>query len=417
MSLVDSIADERNLFAAVAFYQAKYIDAETGRYRHVAGSHSQTLEVFMSNVQREVGNLSKALSSGYSFSPYVKRTIIAEDGKRRAVCQPTVRDMVVLKAMTTVVAAHFDHILSPQCFAYRVGDDSPKIMDALRRVIRMTRSPQYWVLREDIDSFFDSVSLQLLSDQLGNLFHSDARLYELFRSYLFAPRVEGKRLSIPEKGLPTGTSPSNFLANVFLDSLDKAMASLRGRYFRYCDDLLVFARSHEEAINSKIMIKDALAMLELKPKDSKSQLLEAGGAFSFLGYQFSCGTPKIGPKAMRRFKNNIRRVTRRELYRRTRQDLGALASAVIQAANQHVIVAGSDSFVSYFSLCDVEDQFRDMDEWILDRIRGVLGDSWRRGLRRKFPVEALRLRGLRSLVQEYHACRTRRRKPTRPGLT
>jgi hypothetical protein len=249
--------------------------------------------------------------------------------------------------------------------------------------------------------------LQLLLDQLVKLFSNDVRLFELFRSYLLAPRIEAGQLSIPVKGLPTGTSPSNFLANVYLAPLDQAMASLRGRYLRYCDDLLILARTEEEVINSKTKIKDTLATLGLELKASKTVLVSPGGTFVFLGYQFSSGSPKIGPKAIRKFKNNIRRTTRRrKIHRWAYQDLETLVSDVIQAVNEHIIIMGSDSFVYYFSLCDAEEQFRDLDNWILDRVRGVLANSWRRGLQRKFRSDWLRSRDLRSLVNEYHACRS-----------
>jgi retron-type reverse transcriptase len=409
MSLIEVIADKRNLGAAVAFYQAKYLNSETRRFRPVEGSDSRSFKDFMRDIQKELDILSKELLSGYSFSPYLKRVIVTEDGKRRQVWQPTVRDMVVLKTMATAVSVHLDYALSPQCFSYRTGSDSPTIMDALRHAIRMTRSPRYWVLREDIASYFDNVNLRILSNQLSTLLHDDEKLLDLFRSYLFAPRLERGQSSSVELGLPTGTSPSNFLANLYLSPLDQAMAKLRRRYLRYCDDILVCARTEEEALNSRNMIENTLAPLGLELKKSKRVLVGPGSTFTFLGYEFSSGTPRIGQKAIHKFKNRIRRTTRRKHYQQWHRDWETLASKVIEATNEHIVTTSSGSFVFYFSRCSVADQFHDLDEWIRDRVRGILADSWRRGLRRKYPADWLQSRGLRSLVREYYICRRRSR--------
>lgn len=405
MTIVALIADKGNLLAAVEFYKTKYIDSKSGRYRCIAGSDRQTFQDFIGNIAKEIESLSNAILSGYSFSPYLRRVIITEDGKKRQVYQATVRDTIVLKSMSKVVSAHFDYALASQCFSCRTGRNSPKIFDALQKVVRLTRSPLCWVLQEDIASYFDSIDLSLLMDQLAILFAGDEKLLALFRSYLFTPHSKNGQLFFSEKGLPTGTSPSNFLANLYLAPLDYTMTHLNVCYLRYCDDLLVFVRTEKEGINSKTIIENSLANLSLKTKPSKSQLVAPGSPFTFLGYEFSSGTPRIGIKAIRRFKNRIRHATRRKLYNHIQRDRTILVSRVIQATNAHIAATGSGSFVFYFSRCNVVDQFGELDEWVRDRVRAVLGKSWRHGLRKKFPHTWLESRGLKSLVREYYACR------------
>ncbi|MCX5633333.1 MAG: reverse transcriptase domain-containing protein [Phycisphaerae bacterium] len=74
-------------------------------------------------------------------------------------------------------------------------------------------------------------------------------------------------------GLPQGPPGSSFLADIFLDSVDRAMEKYRG-YFRYMDDIRIFCK---DAIEAKLALKEltiALRALKLNINAKKTDILQ-----------------------------------------------------------------------------------------------------------------------------------------------
>lgn len=95
------------------------------------------------------------------------------------------------------------------------------------------------------------------------------------------------RLLPRTRGVPVGTILANFLSNLYLRPLDLKM---KGHlYLRYCDDLIIFCRSEEEAHEVSRIIATTTADLGLSPNQEKSLLLPPGTPFVRLGYQVRQG--------------------------------------------------------------------------------------------------------------------------------
>ena len=108
--------------------------------------------------------------------------------------------------------------------------------------------------------------------------------------------------------------------------------------------------------------------LKLKVNEQKSAVARPWER-KFLGFSFTTGkAPKrrIAPKALLRFKEKVR-----ELTRRTR---GVSLDAMVTKLSRYL-----QGWRGYFSFCETPSVLRDLDSWIQRRLRAVLWKQWRRG--------------------------------------
>ncbi|MFQ5886219.1 MAG: reverse transcriptase domain-containing protein [Anaerolineae bacterium] len=399
MELLERVADEGHLLRVIGHLQR--------RHRHNGfkpGVDGETLERFSQDLE---GNLQEIrgllLSDSYQFSPFMEVDIFTWGGKVKTISRATLRDTIVQKALALIVEPELDSYLAPNCYSFRVGRRAPNINQAIERIVECHRQGMYWVVKEDISSYFENIEQERLLVQLGDLLPSSP-IYKLYRRYLEAPRAVNGRLLPRTGGVLVGTILANFLSNLYLRPLDLKM---KGHlYLRYCDDIIVFCRSEEEAQEVRRIIATTTANLGLSLNQEKSLLLPPGAPFVHLGYQFDKEAIKIGPRALAKFKARIRRATSRKRITR-RADLAteegrAILREIIARVNGEITGQPLRNWVRYFAKCDFDDQFRELDFWIRDRVRAAATKRWNKGNYRLLPTCTLQELGLKSLVGEYY---------------
>jgi RNA-directed DNA polymerase len=114
----------------------------------------------------------------------------------------------------------------------------------------------------DIKSFFDSVSWELVLRAVAH--HTDQRWVLLYvERWLKAPlQREDGGLVERDRGTPQGSAISPLLANMFLQyAFDAWMAREHPavQFERYCDDIIVHARSEHQALQLRAVIARRLA--------------------------------------------------------------------------------------------------------------------------------------------------------------
>jgi RNA-directed DNA polymerase len=142
----------------------------------------------------------------------------------------------------------------------------------------------------------------------------DKRLLKLIRAFLNAGVMENGLVSPSVEGTPQGGPLSPLLSNLVLDELDRELERRGHRYLRYADDCNIYVRSQRagqrvmESITRFITQK-----LKLKVNETKSAVARPQER-KLLGFSFSAG-PEIkriiAPKALDRFKQRIREITRK----------------------------------------------------------------------------------------------------------
>jgi len=159
---------------------------------------------------------------------------------------------------------------------------------------------------------------------------------------------------------------SPLLANIYLHPVDEALSAAGYELVRYADDLVILCRSKEEAEAALRLLADQLAARGLTLHPEKTRIVDARepGGFDFLGYHFERGKRWPRKKAIIRWRDRIRQVTRRTN--------GASMSRTITRVN--VITRG---WYEYFKH-SYHTTFPALDGWVRMRLRSILR-KWHHG--------------------------------------
>jgi RNA-directed DNA polymerase len=222
-----------------------------------------------------------------------------------------------------------------------------------------------------LEKFFDRVSHDKLMARIATRV-SDKRLLRLIRSFLTAGVMENGLVSPVDEGTPQGGPLSPLLSNIVLDELDGELARRGLRFVRYADDGNIYVRSRRagervmESITRFLQVK-----LKLKVNSEKSAVARPWER-KFLGFSFTPNRePKrrIAPKAVKRFKERVR-----ELTRRTR---GVSIERMTEELNRYL-----RGWIGYFGKCQTPSVLQGLEEWVRRRLRSVLWKQWKRGTAR-----------------------------------
>ena len=180
-------------------------------------------------------------------------------------------------------------------YGYRPGRSAHQAIGVCRE--RCWRND--WVLDLDIRKFFDSVSWELTLKAVSH--HTDLRWVLLYvERWLKAPlqRADGSLVE-RDRGTPQGSAISPLLANMFLHyAFDAWMAREfpAVRFERYCDDIIVHARSERHARYLWAAIARRLAECGLELNQQKTRIVYCKDddrrgsyehtSFDFLSYTF-----------------------------------------------------------------------------------------------------------------------------------
>src|SRR5947199_10620633 len=142
---------------------------------------------------------------------------------------------------------------------------------------------------------------------------SDKRLHILIRAFLKSGVMEGGLVSPVDEGTPQGGPLSPLLSNLVLDDLDTELARRGHRCCRYADDCNIYVRSRRAGEREMAwVIRFLTQKLRLKVNEAKSAVARPEER-KFLGFSISNdGSERcIAPKALDKFKTQIREITRR----------------------------------------------------------------------------------------------------------
>ena len=261
-----------------------------------AGVDEQSLSEFERDLKGNLYRLWNRLSSGSYFPPPVRAVEIPKrDGSSRVLGVPTVADRIAQTVVAASLEPGVEPIFHPDSYGYRPGRSA---LDAVG-VCRERCWWQDWVVDIDLKSFFDSVPHDLVLRAVAR--HSDRPFVLLYvERWLKAPlRLEDGGLVERDRGTPQGSAISPLLANVFLHyAFDAWMArEFPGVLFeRYCDDVIVHARSERQARELWAAIASRLAECGLSLNESKTRIVYCKDSmrrgsyehesFEFLGYTF-----------------------------------------------------------------------------------------------------------------------------------
>jgi len=274
-------------------------------------------------------------------------------GGQRQLGIPTVVDRLVQQAILQVLEPLLDPTFSESSYGFRPRRSAHQALHRAREYVAEGREI---VVDIDLEKFFDQVNHDVLMSRLARRV-ADKHLLRIVRRFLQAGMMQDGVCIARRKGTPQGGPLSPLLANLLLDELDRELERRGHRFCRYADDCNIYVYS--QAAGERVM-KSITRFLErrlrLRVNRAKSAVAHVSKR-KFLGYRLlSGGRLGIAPASLRRVKERIRAITRRNRGRSLGRVIGELNRLL-------------PGWVRYYRYAACRTHLRALDGWIRRKLR------------------------------------------------
>src|ERR1700687_6142372 len=291
---------------------------------------------------------------------------------------PTVLDRFIQQAVMQVLQKQWNPTFSHHSYGFRPRRSAHQAVAQAQQYIAQGYG---WVTDLDLEKFFDRVNHDKLMGQVAKRVE-DKRLLRLIRAFLNAGVMENGLLSPSVEGTPQGGPLSPLLSNVVLDELDRELERRGHRHVRYADDCNIYVRSERAGHRvMKSITRFITQRLKLQVNETKSAVARPQER-KFLGFSFTTDPEvrrAIAPKALARFKDKIREITRQAKGIRIETTVKRLATYMV-------------GWRGYFGFCETPEVLIGLIRWVRLRLRCALWRQWKTPRRRRAALLQLGVR-------------------------
>lgn len=233
--------------------------------------------------------------------------------KKRKIIVPNVFEQIVHHMVVNVLQPIFMKGMYEHSYGSIPKRGGHRAMRRLKRRIKKGGRNYKYCLKMDIKKYFDSIPIHIIVEKLERIIHDEKFL-----------KVVKEILSVVECGIPLGFYTSQWLANWYLQDLDRFIKEKLGakEYVRYMDDMVIFDGAKRKLHRIRKAIAEYLReKLGLKMKEDWQVFLfhfvkkdgrEVGRCLDFMGFKFYRNRVTLRKSIMLKSAQKARRIYRKE---------------------------------------------------------------------------------------------------------
>lgn len=271
-TLFQKLCAEKTLMTA--WKQIKKKGASGGVDGETVESIDERLHEYLCEIQQELKD------NTWNPQPYLRIFIPKKDNEFRKLGLLSIKDKIVQQAIKMLIEPRFEKVFVKNSYGYRPDKGHTR---AIRFAHHLIRSKQaHYILRLDIDNYFDNIDHALLFKRLTPLI-PDSEMMRLIQLCIKMGMVNHKmKWDEIVSGVPQGAVLSPLLSNYYLHAFDQFILNKTKMYVRYADDFIILTETQEEA---KLLQKAGEEFLQkrLKLQINTPEIKEAKAGIEFLG--------------------------------------------------------------------------------------------------------------------------------------
>lgn len=239
---------------------------------------------FKKELSKNIEDIKTSIITGVYIPEPLKKIEIDKPNsdEKRPIALSSIKDKLIQRVLYSNLKEYFETTFSDKSYAYRRDKSTLK---AINRTSQFIQEKKYWVLKTDIDNFFETINhdklLKILDKQL-----SDKRVIKLISLFIQTGAFKSFDYYEHIEGVHQGDILSPLLSNIYLDLMDKFLEKENISFVRYADDFVVLFENEKDVINFKPMLEKFLQTLDLKIEDEKTKFTHIKDGFVFLGVNF-----------------------------------------------------------------------------------------------------------------------------------
>lgn len=350
------------------------------RNRGAAGVDKVSIGMYEQNRDENLKSLMRKMKTDtYQSKPLRRKLIPKGKGKFRPLGIPAVKDRVAHEVIRMIINPIFEKIFHHSSHGFRRGRSC---ITAIEELLEYHKQGYTHVVDADIKGFFDNIPHKLIMGLVEKEI-SDGKTLNTIRKFLMAGVIEDGKFVPTKTGTPQGGVISPLLANIVLNHLDWTLDEHGFKFVRYADDFVILTKtkeSAEEALSlTKRCIEDDLD-LELHPEKTRLTTFKEG--FEFLGFFISSNSIRMKDKAVKKFKDKIKALTKRH------HNFGIKVIKQINPVIQGIANYFIQDFTTSTSL------FNRLDQWVRKRLRCMKYKRISRKDNPRIKIKSIRKMGL-----------------------